>query len=106
MLSSWWERLSTLGLAGALAGAVLLSLGLAADLRMPERGHHALMAQLLPQCARVVAQHQAHEDANPWHRTVATGESLLVLGLGGLYWSERIRRRAGERETGRVGEDR
>jgi hypothetical protein len=88
----WPRSLSVVGGSSALAGAALLTVGLAADLAAHDRAHHALMERLSPQCVEVVAAHQAHEQANPWHRTVATGEAFLILGLGGLYASERSRR--------------
>ena len=81
-----------LGGSSALAGAALLTLGLAADLAVHDRAHDALMQQLSPQCAQIVADHEGHEQTNPWHRTLATGEAFLILGLGGLYASERSRR--------------
>jgi hypothetical protein len=88
----WPRSLSVVGGSSALAGAALLTLGVAADLAVHDRAHDALMERVSPQCAQVVAEHEAHEQANPWHRTVATGEAFLILGLVGLYASERSRR--------------
>ena len=86
------DRMSLVGLASALAGGILLVQGMIADLAIHDRAHSDLLAQLPPQAARIVSEHQTREAANPWHRTVAVGEAFLILGLGGLYLTERARR--------------
>ena len=84
--------LSLAGTAAALAGGILLVQGMLADLAVHDRAHHELLDQLPPRYAQIVAEQQAREEANPWHRTVAAGEAMLILGLGGLYLAERAQR--------------
>ena len=93
----WPDWLSVSAIAGALAGALLLVLGMAADLATHDRAHRELLDQLPPPSARIVAEHQAREAANPWHRTVAAGEMFLIFGLAVLYLAERARRLRAER---------
>lgn len=89
------QWLTTVGLAGALAGALLLAMGLYADLAIHHRDHNELLEQLPPRSAQIVAEFQAREDANPFHRTLVIGEGFLVVGLAALYLGERAARRAG-----------
>jgi hypothetical protein len=89
------------GAASALAGALLLASSLWADLAIHDREGHALLQQLSPQAARIVAEHEAREEANPWHRSLMAGEAFLIVGLGALYLTERARRIRGQGSSAR-----
>ncbi len=85
------ELLGLLGLAALLAGAVLLARGLSADLASHTQAHHTLVALLPPRAAQTVAQLEAQEETNPWHRVIVGGQALLIGGLALLYLGERLK---------------
>jgi hypothetical protein len=92
-MTRWKTWLSTVAVAAVLAGAVLLPLSIAQDLTAHDHAEDALLAQLTPRDAAIVAAHQAAEEANPWHRVIVAGEALLIGGLGALVVVERLRGR-------------
>ena len=43
--------------------------------------------------AQVIQAMDAREEANPWHTVILAGQVLLVGGLAGLYFWERLKTR-------------